>query len=329
MEEKNKHIDFQLLTKYIAGESTADEQKEVTSWLAESEANRKEYEELVKVWNALGTTDSDQAIDIDKEWNSQKNLQNSNSNTRRLVPLRNFILIAASIILVFGLSVIGLKNFNRESIKTQYAETLQSTLPDGSRITLNSGSKLQYSKNFSEGDRRVTLQGEAYFEVTADSSRPFIIALNGAEIRVLGTAFNVKAYKKSDKIEVTVTEGKVSLYEKDKALKQVIAVKGEKAEYNRSEQVVKKVQNSDQNFLSWKTRLLVFENDDLSEVIKTIEEVYHQQIELRNSQLEGCKINTRFEDKDLNTVLRVIESTLDITAEEEKGVIYLDGSGCE
>jgi ferric-dicitrate binding protein FerR (iron transport regulator) len=152
--------------------------------------------------------------------------------------------------------------------------------------------------------------------------------LNKAEVKVLGTSFNVKAYKGMDKIEITVAEGKVSVYEKNQPQKKVIAIAGEKAEYIKLQKAIKKTENKDRNFNSWKTRTIVFENDSLHAIVNTLSNVYHTSIVLQNQEIKDCTITTRFENKELETVFEVLESTLDIKIEEEGDTYYISGSGC-
>jgi transmembrane sensor len=329
MDEKNKHIDLNLLTRYLAGEITEQEREDVEKWISASPDNRKEYEKLARTWDSLGAIEPGHEINIEKEWRYHQKLIGSKIGKTRVLTLQNFLRVAAAIIILFGTGLLLRYQLTTESLRTQHAETLQKLLPDGTSVTLNAGSKLRYARNFLNEERRVVLQGEAYFEVKRDSTRPFIITLGEAEIKVLGTAFNVKAYKNSGKIEVTVTEGRVSLYEKNQELKQVIAGKGEKAEYLRTEKLVKKVENKNRNFLAWKTRILEFEDDRLSDVVEILEQVYHRQIRLKNEKIGACRLNTRFEGKDLNMVLEVISSTLELSIVKEKDIIYLDGQGCE
>lgn len=329
MEKKDKHIDINILTRSIAGESSVKEQEEVAKWLADSRANKLEYDKLKKTWKVLDQTKTNQEINIDLEWKHLQSILPTGQGQDKRVFLRTFLRVAAAILILFGIGITGMKYFTGNSIKTDLAETEIVILPDGSQVTLNAGSKLSYSKKFAKENRLVALQGEAYFEVEKDPDNPFIIEIDDAEIQVLGTSFNVRAYKGMKKIEVTVTEGKVSLYDKEDVQNIVIAVGGEKAEYIRSGKFVRKTEITNRNYLSWKTRLLVFEDDNLKEVVETITKVYHKEIRIKNQDLVNCRLTTRFEEKDLDSILKILESTFDLSLVEEKNVIYLSGIGCD
>lgn len=328
MENSSRHINIDLLTRSVAGEVSAQEQQEVEIWIAASKANRREYEALRKAWDLLDGTHPGQAIDIDTEWEYHKKILHGKGTSGKRIRLNPFIRLAAVLVILFGIGLLILQTLPKNAVKTRIAETETIVLPDGSRVTLNASSKLSYADNFGDDSRQVALKGEAYFEVKRDTARPFRIMLEGAEIQVLGTAFNVRAYKSSDKIEVTVSEGKVSFYDKKRVGKKVIITPGEKAEFNRLKKTVTKQENDDRNYLSWKTRKMIFEDDALSDVAATVSRVYHTEI-IVDDNLKNCRLTTRFEDKDLDTVLEILESTFDLTSINEKGVIQLSGSGCE
>ncbi|MGD2034685.1 MAG: FecR domain-containing protein [Bacteroidales bacterium] len=329
MKKKDEHIDFVLLTKFLAGEAGSEEQAKVRKWISASGENRREFELLQKSWNLTEKTDPVSEINIDREWEHHRAILYASGRTGRKLYLKALVRIAAAIIIGVGLILAGIKYSRQYAVKTKYAETTKIELPDGSVVTLNAGSRLTYSKNnFGKENRTVNLRGEAYFEVEKDIDRPFIIRLDKAEIRVLGTAFNVRAYRKMDAIEVTVSEGKVSLYDKDVKHKKVIAVTGEKAEFDKQLNIVKKYQNTDRNYISWKTRNMVFHNDSLGIVTGILENVYHKEIVLEGQGLGNCTFTTSFENEDLQTVLKVLESTLDLEIREDRNKIIISGEGC-
>ncbi len=330
MTSGDRYIDMDLLTRYFSGETSQEETRKVEEWMSGSEDNRKEFDQLKQAWDLMDKTHPRREINIDKEWKYLRNkIHASADQHHKVFHFRRVIQIAAAVILLVSIGLVSRQMILNKSVNTKMTETREISLPDGSKVTLNAGSKIIYAKNYALSNRQVKLTGEAYFEVKRDTTLPFIIILNDAEIEVLGTSFNVKAYKGSNKIEVTVTEGQVSLYEKDIRNKRIIATVGEKAIYDRNRKIVKKTLNADQNYMAWKTHKLIFNNDKLSTVAETVENVYHRKIVLKNEKLNSCTITTRFEGKDIETILKVLESTLDITIEQENGIIYLSGEGCE
>jgi transmembrane sensor len=329
MNEDNKHIEIDLLTRDLAGETNKEEQEYIRQWKDASKNNKQLYNELMEAWLAIDKTTLQQNIDIDAEWNNHvKRYNPASRRTQKTIALATVFKIAASILILIGFSYFGWNYFSKKTIKTDITEIHALILPDGSKATINAGSKLTYKKDYGKEYRTVTLEGEAFFEVEKNPQSPFIIKLDGAEVKVLGTSFNVKAYKDMDKIEVTVSEGKVTVYEKGQEANKVIVTNGEKAIYDKQLKIVQKEFNENRNFIAWKTRLMIFENDNLSIVTKVLSDVYHKPIIIQNPEISHCPITTIFDNKDLDTVLKVLKSTLDLVFEEKNGVIYIKGKGC-
>jgi transmembrane sensor len=329
MDKINQHIDFSLLVRFFAEEISPEERKLVLDWKEALPENEEQFKELQDVWLAIDKTSAQMAINLDVEWEHLKKqlTKTSITKTRKFTPAF-FVRIAAAILLAIGLFYYGLEILSQKTVRTNNTETCEVLLPDGSRVTLNAGSKLTYQRRFSRERRIVSLQGEAFFEVAKNPKLPFIIQLGEAEIKVLGTSFNVKAYKNQDKIEVVVAEGLVSLYEKNREEKKVLAGKGEQAVYNKEQKIVKKQLNEDFNYISWKTRYIVFDKESLKNIVETLCNVYHKEFVLQNSALNNCTVTTKFENKDLNTVLNVLRSTLDIQIEETDKQVVISGNGC-
>ncbi|MBN1598094.1 MAG: FecR domain-containing protein [Bacteroidales bacterium] len=328
MNNNDKHINIDLITRYLANELSLQEKSSAESWIDASDDNRKQFDQLKKVWDTTGTTQPDRSINIDKEWKYLQHKIGRQQTLHRQSGLRVFVRIAAAVIIALGILFIVKDKLIEKTVKTRFAETKEVVLPDGSKVTLNANSKISYKKNFILEERLISLKGEAFFEVEKNPDIPFVISVNEAEIKVLGTSFNVRAYKSMDNIEVTVKEGLVSLYEKKQEQKKVLASAGEKAEYNRNLKVVKKQLNQNKNYNAWKTRIMIFENDSLSGIVNTIGQVYHKNITIKNPELNSCTLTTTFENKDLNTVLEVLESTLDIVVEQDEDNIIISGEGC-
>lgn len=323
------HIDPALLARFFSEETTPEENQTIMTWKEASPENAKEFEELRNVWSLLGKINPDQKIDLDKEWeHHQKLIPFKKSSESKSISLKIIWTIAASILLIIGFSYAGWTYFNHKAIESPIAENRHLVLPDGSEVTLNAGSKLSYLKSGWDKMRQVTLEGEGFFEVTKNKHLPFIIHLGKADIKVLGTTFNVRAYQKSENYEVTVAEGSVSVYDHEKTEKNVLLQAGEKALFKKASGELEKLANDDKNFDAWKTRILVFNNDSLPRIIEVLNNVYHQKMTLQDNELSKCTISTTFDHKDLNTILNVLKSTLDVTMEEKKGVIVIKGKGC-
>lgn len=326
MENTGKHIDpIELLPKYLAGEATASEIKQVDDWRAENAEHVLEFEAFAKLWNASGPLAGLGDIDLDAEWSRmQKAISPARTKTFTLTRL---LQVAAAVIFITILSFIGIKYLSIESHSSSIAQQSVMSLPDGSVISLNAGSKISYKKGFGKTHRNLILKGEAYFEVTKNADLPFIISANEASIRVVGTKFNVKAYKNNTEVKVLVTEGTVKLYETRQAVKEITLNAGESGSYNKSEKVVVKKSTSDLNDIAWKTLIIEFNNTPLSEVAEVLVNTYHTDIVL-SPDVKDCPITVNFTRQDLPSVLKVLKSTLDLKIVIEGKQIIITGAGC-
>lgn len=331
MNKKKEHIDITtIISKQLTNEATPEELKLLDNWIAKDAGNSKLYNQFKKAWEFSETVKSDPRIDIEKEWNIFINKAKAAKSESRIFTLRSFYRIAA--VLIIGLftvlSIYIIKN--QLSVNTVLADNkiIESTLPDGSIVTLNTNSKIKYDKEFNKNKRRVILKGDAYFEVKPEKSRTFEVIVDKLIIEVLGTSFYVNADKKSDVIEVIVHSGRVAVFKENDTASKTILLPGNKAVYKKREKVINKLDNIDINFLSWKTKKLKFKNDKLTTIVKTLNKTYNTNIVIVNEEIMKCRITTSFDNQSLDAVLKVLGSLLDIKIVKTKDKIEISGKGC-
>lgn len=325
MDNDNKHIDIiGLLPKYFSNEATTEERKIVDNWLLINENSRKEFSDFEKLWNLTSSAPEGDDIDIETEW---KILEKSiEPKVRRLNFVRMFE-IAASIAFVIVISYIGYKISDLKTEKAPVASLSTSSLPDGTIVSLNAGSKIIYRKGFGTIHRNIILKGEAFFEVQKNSDIPFIIKANETSIVVTGTKFNIKAYKDTPEVKVTVTEGTVKFFETDQPLKETILNAGESGSYDRDLKAVTKQPLENLNDIAWKTLIMDFENTLLQEVADILQNTYHYKIILA-PRIQKCPITVHFENRNLDYILELLKSSLDLSVQKENKKIYITGKGC-
>lgn len=317
---------IELLTKYFANEASIEERKELDAWRMANAVNQKEFDAFEKLWSITGKVTESKEINLDAEWNK---IEKSIDPQRKTISLFSRVVsIAASIVVVSTLAFLGLQQMRTTTEKSTVAEASQVTLPDGTIISLNANSKITYSKGFGNKHRNISLKGEAFFEVERNANIPFIISANEAKIEVVGTQFNVKAYKKQPEVNVFVTEGKVQLYESKQPEKKTILTAGESGAYNRVVKTIKKTPISNQNDIAWKTRIIEFNNTPLNEVATVLQNTYQVEL-IIDSNISECPITVRFENQDIASVLKVLKSTLSLKIEIKKDrVLKISGEGC-
>ena len=331
MKEKNQHIDFALMVRYLSLEAGKEEILAFEKWLDEESVNRDIFQAYSKLWEHVGKVGAVAGLDLDAEWKSLEARMEENVQTHmiRMNPLKRKRMMvsryAAAAVVVFALtfgSVYISRNYGTQNMITEDT-TQELVLPDGSEVSLNAHSSLQYKKRFSKDLRLVSLEGEAFFQVERDKSRPFIIKADGIEVKVLGTSFNVKAYGDHDEIEVIVSTGQVALTKPGEVPESLILKPGNKGVFNRTDHTLAISRDIDRNYLAWKTRSIVFEDQSLVEVVQILNRVYNSSIVITSDTLKKARITTYFNDQTLDAILNVLSATLDFDMEQDNGKILL------
>ena len=331
MKEKNQHIDLALMARYLSLEAGREEISAFEKWLDERSENRNIFNEYSKLWKQVGKVGDVAGLDLDAEWKRleegmEESLQTPvvrmNPMSRRRVMISRY---AVAAIVVFALtlgSVYISRNYGYQTWITEDT-TRELVLPDGSEVSLNAHSGIQYKKRFNRDLRRVNLEGEAFFQVERDVNRPFIITADGIEVKVLGTSFNVRAYEDNDEIEVVVSTGQVALTKPGKVPESVILKPGNKGVFNRTDHTLAISRDIDRNYLAWKTRSFVFKDQTLVEVVEILNRVYNSSIDVTSDSLKEARITTSFNDQTLDAILNVLSATLDFDMEQNNGKIIL------
>jgi transmembrane sensor len=336
-DEKND-IARDLVTRYLSGEASAEDEKQLLNWIAQKPENEQDYLATKKIfelseqhYTAKGSELLD--VDIDHEWNHFMSNIKKEAPVRTLEPEKQssqlWYKIAAAILL---LAVTGyLLNYFTTKTEEFTFDTADNTrtvsLPDGSQVILNKHSHIAYTTDFGKQDRKVKLTGEAFFQVNHDASKPFIIDVNNATIEVLGTSFNVRAYDQLKDVEVVVETGVVKLSASDHKTEVKLAA-GQKGLYTRSNEAISSGINKDINFLSWNTQKIVFMENDLQSVVETLNKTYQVNIIIATNVPATCEVTVSFEHQTLESVLRVLERTLNLTYQIKGNQIEITGAGC-
>ena len=323
------------MNRYFSGEAGENQIAELSSWLRQSEENRDVFEDFRKAWHALGEDLVLESIDIDREWyelESRLSLGKKVEMGRRRT-LRIVTRIAAAVLLVLTIGFL-LRNIIFGADKTievlAQNQVIETTLPDGSTITLNQGSSLQYPKNIDQNDTRtVELEGEAHFQVAHNPEKPFIVSAGDMRVEVLGTSFYVNTNGPDGKVQVILIDGSVALYHKDTPGDRTILKPCEQAEATPENKEISVNNTFEEYFMVWKTRSMSFENERLDRVISIVSKAYNIPITLSNPASGNCRLSVSFEDQTLESVLTVLESTLDLEIKKDGRGYIVNGEPCE
>ncbi|MBX9851613.1 MAG: FecR family protein [Cytophagaceae bacterium] len=241
---------WNLIAKDFSGQISQEEKSLLNEWL-NIPSNRQAYEEYKMLWNS-SEVQSDIAFDEDKAWQKfSERISNIQSKETPLQPSRLFLKIAAVLVLVLCGSYLYF-TFNAKDVVVASTENIQIfTLNDGSKIWLNKNSSLTISNDFNKEERVVYLKGEAFFEVSKNPDKPFIIYSRETKTRVLGTSFNINAYEENGGVEISVETGRVEFSGMDGSNK-VILVANQEAVFNVTTTQITKNTSAVKSYYSWK-----------------------------------------------------------------------------
>jgi ferric-dicitrate binding protein FerR (iron transport regulator) len=209
-------------------------------------------------------------------------------------------------------------------------------LSDGSTVWLNADSELQYPEVFSRDVRKIYLSGEAYFDIAKDTTRPFIIHLDNNQIKVLGTAFNIKAYEEDDIVETTVVSGEVtfirtgSLASKDQK-DTLLLTPNFKALYSKHTGTITKTEADTRLDTAWKDGKLIFKSTEFSVVGKVLERTFGKKVVFSNETIKQCRLTGTFffQDNSLEEIMILIKKADDYAYEMTEEKLIISGKGCE
>ncbi|HEY4289389.1 MAG TPA: FecR domain-containing protein [Puia sp.] len=201
-------------------------------------------------------------------------------------------------------------------------------LPDGSTVLLNRHSRLEYPIAFTGGTREVRLTGEAYFDISRRQGQPFLVHSGVLTTRVLGTAFNVRAYPSDKSIEVTVTEGKVQVMEAGRDMGLLTDNQQIHFDIRRDSFAEIRAVNV-QPVVAWRPQEIRFDDLTMDVVARRLEQRYKVAVVLANPALKNCRVTAAFyEDDGLDELLSVICAVSQSTFQIREGVVRIDGKGC-
>lgn len=309
-----RHINTRIMRKedliqFIRGSEDKSFQRSVIDWVKASPENRQYYNRVKADY--VSKFQIDQSVDIDKEFDRFLFRKEKGVN-------RSLILKIAAVITIALLTGSGWFIMDRDipsaplaSYEAQPSLMEEITLPDGSKVSLNSGSIIEIAHGFNESNREVYLEGEAFFEVERDTARPFIVKTeSNLQVRVLGTSFNVKSYKSDQTIETTLVSGKVELIQNNKKRHVIALSPNQKATFNKAEDKINIDQVSTAEITSWKEGVLIFDNEPVQNVLNSLERWYDVEIRIKDREINNYTFSGKVERKtNIEEVLELIEAS--------------------
>lgn len=323
----------EIIIRHLDGSATKEEKEHLLSWLKQSEENRNEYFEICDLWLFNGTCSVD-----DQETEMALNRLRSRiltsaapaGKTSIRKPLYFFLRIAAIFLLVFSVSYVILDQIKDDEgtplvvnrLVTADGSKGEFVLPDGTAVWLNSNSTLEYPESFQGNERNVRLEGEAYFEVKRDETKPFCVDAGDMKIEVLGTRFMVQNYNRKSDVETILVDGKVKVI--GSCLKdEVILSPGQRISHSKQTNETKLETVDTSDYMSWIYDKLSFDNDRLSDIITNMERWYGIDIKCPEVFARSTRMSFTIRGESVDEILKAMKLIVPIQYKWEKDTLYI------
>lgn len=337
MAKKDQHIDYNLLAKYLAGECTNEELKQIESWLSENGENRAILSQSRKLFADKRTADTSGKITFDtsRAWNKvQPRLDMTGMRPSDVVIQKNrFLYIAWRVAAVLLITIGSIYYFYTKQAgellyETSYGQIEEYYLIDSTRVVLRENSSLRTDNKFNINNRQVRLTGIAYFDVAKNPEKPFIVTTKNARVSVLGTQFLVDE-SNPDAVSVTVESGKINFASRRAPEKvSVILEKNEKAELRIDDDKILKSTVSSLNNLYWANNKLIYKQQSLDLVLDELGTIFKKTVVYDVASVRNCKLTAVFRDENFDSILQHIAQSLDLKYEVRNGQYVIDANGC-
>lgn len=322
MESNRKHK-VRIIKEYLSNRFSLSTEEKVQQWIIATEDDKDIEEASLEYFNAIRTSSDASTYKLLSRVNQKTG---NTSHWRKLSLYRTFSRIAAVFLLLFAVSGGIYYYYSRADmveILAACGEEKHLFLPDGTEVWINSGTSLRYARTGSSKERKVILNGEAYFSVKRDESIPFIVQTEKLSVKVLGTRFNVKAYKGDERTVTTLESGKVEVKTKNK--KSFILDSNQQLSYNHKTLDVRIVEVPAEDIDGWRNGQLIFSNASVFEIVQTIEREFNLTVNADSRLLSDEELYTvKFIKNDsLSDVLNVLSNVIGFSYTQEGNIIQM------
>ncbi|MDR1201726.1 MAG: FecR domain-containing protein [Tannerellaceae bacterium] len=318
-----------LLNRFIKGNTSPKEETRLREWFysdASSDEIETFYREKWESEKTKGMPDEQQLRIL----NSIKSeITGENVPARKRSAIHRWLPYAASALLCLSIgaaSYLYVKEKTTTDVReyTILADKGQRStilLPDGSKVWLNSHTKISYSNDYGKAQRNVSLTGEAYFEVAKDSNCPFIVNAGEMEVKVLGTTFNIRAYAEDKEIVATLFSGKI---EASIGNTSVILRPDQYASFNRDERrLTAHASNNPSYAKMWRDNELAFKSQTFGEIAIILNRIYNVHLEFKSEKIKQYRFSGVIKNNSLDNVIEIISLTAPIVYESKGDTIIL------
>ncbi|RHL06668.1 MULTISPECIES: FecR family protein [Bacteroides] len=318
----DKNIITRIIRKYLSGRFSSDTEERVQKWIIKDKNIEEKEKASLEYWNELeAKTDPDTELVLDRV--------NQRIGYKEIVHrpfYQKLARIAAVLIPLFMMTGGYLYYTSTQNkwieISVAYGDKKHFLLPDSSEIWLNAGTVVKYPKEFSKVQRLVHLDGEAYFSIRKDTSKPFIVETSQLSVKVLGTKFNVKAYADDELVTTTLTSGKVEVIPPTQDPQ--ILKPNEQLTYDKKTSAVNITEVSPTDTDGWITGKLIFSDAPFTEILQTLERRYNVTINHTMNIPASKQYTVRFlKNENLEEILSVLSEMIGFSYQKQGNKVEL------
>mgnify|MGYP000858064795 CR=1 FL=1 len=325
---QNNKIDI-LITRLLSNSITVEERKLLDGWLSESADNQEYLGQMINLWQSSHQSFDPEEVNVE---HAIRNVHQKIAENERLSPKKSLKILVwwqriAAVLFIPVMVLMGYllsrdTDFNPQTayqeVFSPYGVRSKISLPDGSSVWLNSGSKLKYPIEFKSGSRNVSLTGEAFFEVKSDKKNPFVVNTEKLTVEATGTAFNVEAYETDTIVAVTLVHGKVDV---DISGRRKLDMQpSQRISFNNQSNKYKLSTVDTYKWIAWKDGVLAFRDDRLDYVFKKIGLMYNVDISVKDVDIASQLYRATFEGESLDEILNLLKLSAPIRYEHTKRV---------
>ena len=311
----NFEIDEEVLVAFLKGELDAAQAEAVEAWYDRSAANRRMLGQVYYILYVSDRINDAAGIDVERSLRQFKRRMHAG---RRISLRRSAVRIAAAavvaaVLLAGGLTTVLLSKRLAQpvTVVTQLGERSQVVLPDGTKVWLNSSSSVEYVAPFFSRQRRVKMEGEAYFEVEHDRRAPFVVSTNGLDVEVLGTRFNIRNDDNEHRVTTVLLEGAVKAYASGREQASVRLHPAQQLVFDTRTHAMRLTDcPSAERSINWIDGRFCFEHDTFGEIVAELKLYYNVDIRFMDTRLRDMRFSGNFRVEDgIYHIMSVLQLT--------------------
>jgi len=316
--------DWEELASALSGEK-GERSELVDKFMAEDDNRTGE------LWNKLNGMNDNREINVNNAWDKvsariTEQVSLPGKSPARVFSLRPQLMrIAATVLVLLSLGIASVYVVTRNRMivvaTSDSQKNVEVNLPDGSTVVLNRNTEFSYRSKFSKSSRNVTLTGEAFFEITPDPDKPFIVDAGKASVKVVGTTFNIITSNNDSAVEVYVESGKVLLSD-DSGNRSIMldpGYVGTMAGGSSGKSV-----NENPNYMSWKTGVLVYKGETLDVVFRDLKRVYNMDIIADDPEISQLPwVSPPIDNQSQETIILLICRSFTLSYSKDGSVYHL------